>query len=194
MNERMQGINCEAVECDEIWAYIGKKQRKVTKKDTRANPDIGDVYTFVALEPDSKAIPLFTIGKRTTETTYQFISDLRDKITGRVQISTDAFPCYGPAIEEHFGNDADHGQIIKTYGAENPGPGRYSPPHVTGVNVKAMSGRPKFSRICTSFVERSNLTIRMHQRRFTRLTNGFSRKMENFKASLSIYFWWYNFC
>lgn len=194
LDERMRGIRCEAIECDELWAYIGKKQRRVTKQEAKTNPDIGDVYTFVALEPDSKAIPIFEVGKRDVETTHRFISGLRRKISGKVQISTDGFTPYSTTIERYFGSEADYAQIVKTYGSDNPAPGRYSPPYVTGVGIKSISGNPKKSRICTSYVERNNLTIRMHQRRFTRLTNAFSRKIENFKASLSIYFWWYNFC
>ena len=190
----MKEIKCEAIECDEIFSFIGKKQRKVTKEDLKENPHLGDAYTFIGFEPDSKAVINFEIGKRDAVTTNRFICDLRQRISGRVQISTDGFVHYSSTIERHFGSEADYAQIVKMYGKESSDSGHYSPPQVTGVSIRKIAGKPKGRRISTSYVERNNWTIRTHQRRLTRLSNGFSRKFENLKASLSLYFWWYNFC
>jgi len=194
LDQKIKDIRCEAIECDELWSFIGKKQKKVTPEELKANPYLGDAYTFIGFEPESKAILNFEIGKRDFATTDRFVYGLKKRISGRVQISTDGFVHYCSAIERHFGSEVDYAQIVKLYGNENPDSGRYSPPQVTGVNIRKMAGRPKYNKICTSFVERNNWTIRTHQRRLTRLSNGFSRKFENLKASLSIYFWWYNFC
>ena len=139
-------------------------------------------------------MPVFIVGKRDSSTTFRFVQELRNRLVTRIQMSTDAFRPYVEAVESAFGADVDYAQLTKVYEAENPGPGRYSPPKVTGVQVTEIAGRPERRRICTSYVERNNLTIRMQLRRFTRLTNGFSKKLENLKAALAIHFAWYNFC
>ena len=194
LDERVQHVRCEAVECDEIWSFVAKKEAMLTEIDRAENPDYGDAYTFVALDPESKAVIGFAVGKRTARTTREFIWDLSQRLEGKPQISTDGFLPYVPAIEDAFGADADYAMIIKTFAAENPGGSRYRPPRISGVTVHHVSGRPKRNRICTSFVERNNWTIRTHLRRFTRLSNGFSRKLENMKAALALWFWYYNFC
>ena len=122
------------------------------------------------------------------------MADLHARLTGRVQITTDGFAPYIEAIERAFGAEADYAQLIKIYEAGEAGMGRYSPPHVTEVVVKLIAGAPDADRICTSYVERNNLTMRMQLRRFTRLTNAFSKKLENLKAALALHFWHYNFC
>lgn len=189
LDERMRGLHCEAVECDEIWTYIGMKQANVKDK---IGEDLGDAYTFISIDPATKLVLNFTVGKRTSEATYQFIADLSQRIEGQVQVSTDGWIPYIGAIEQHFGSRASYAQIIKIFGHEARG--RYSPPPLTGMQVQEFSGNLDRSKICTSYVERNNLTIRMHLRRFTRLTNGFSRKKANLKASLSLWFCFYNFC
>jgi len=191
LDEKVRGLSCEAVECDELWTYIGMKQANV--KD-RVGPDLGDAYTFVSIDPATKLVLNFAVGKRTTENTYRFIADLSQRIEGNVQLSTDGwqpYPYIGP-IERYFGSRAVYAQIIKVFGHEARG--RYSPPPLTGVQIQDFIGRPDRSKVCTSYVERNNLNIRMHLRRFTRLTNAFSRKLSNLKAALSLWFWYYNFC
>jgi IS1 family transposase len=194
LDEQIRGVKCTAIECDEIWTFITKKERRLTDDDRLLHPDYGDMYTFVAFDPDTKLVPSFVVGKRDGETAMQFMHDLRSRVTGRIQISTDGFAPYINAIERAFGADADYAQIIKIYETGEAGMGRYSPPHVTEVVVKTIAGAPDADRICTSYVERNNLTMRMQLRRFTRLTNAFSKKLDNLKAALALHFWHYNFC
>lgn len=194
LDEKMRGIHAEAIECDELWTFVQKKQRQLTDDDRVFHPEFGDAYAFVAFDPVSKAVVNYKVGKRDAVTAWQFISDLRQRVVGRPQISTDAFRPYIDAIERAFGSDVDYAQIIKLYAAEHPGPGRYSPPHVTGTEIRNITGTPVKSKVCTSYVERNNLTIRMQLRRSTRLTNAFSRKLENLRAALALYFYRWNFC
>jgi IS1 family transposase len=194
LNEKVRGLRCQAIECDEIWAFIGMKEGQVTKTRRQANPDLGDVYTFIALDPDTKLVATFQVGKREASTTYQFIEDLSRRIEGSVQLSTDGWKAYITAIQQSFGHRATHAEVVKLYAAEPSGFGRYSPPKVTGIEITERWGIPDRSKICTSYVERNNLTIRMQLRRFTRLTNAFSRKLDNLKAAVALWFWYYNFC
>jgi IS1 family transposase len=194
LDTHIHHVSCTAIECDEIWTFITKKERRLTEQDRLFHPDYGDMYTFVAFDPDTKLIPCFVVGKRDGTTAVQFIQELRNRVIGRIQISTDGFAPYVDAIEQAFGADVDYAQLIKVYEAGEAGMGRYSPPHVTEVVVKLIAGSPDSEYICTSYVERNNLTIRMEQRRFTRLTNAFSKKVENLKAALALHFWHYNFC
>lgn len=193
MDEQMSNVRCAEIEADEIWCFVGKKQRRLTEEE-KAVGELGDAYTFIALDPKSKLIPVFTVGKRDWPTTHAFIGELRQRVTGRIQLSTDAFRTYVDAVEQAFGADVDYAQIVKTYAPEDAGRGRYSPPAVVGVEKIEIAGRPDRSRICTSYVERNNLTIRMCLRRFTRLTNGFSKKLPNLKAAVALFICYYNFC
>ena len=192
LDERMRGLTCREIEADEVWSFVRKKQRRLTPEE-KLNPELGDQYAYIALDPITKLVPVFVVGKRDGATTIRFVQELRDRLAGRIQMSTDAFRPYVEAIESAFGADIDYAQLVKVYEAENPGPGRYSPPKVTGVEITEIAGRPERSRVCTSYVERHNLTVRMQLRRFTRLTNGFSKKLANLKAMLALYFAWYNF-
>lgn len=194
LDTQIRGLTCTAIECDEIWTFIAKKERRLTADDRLLNPDYGDQYAFVAFNPETKLVPTFIVGKREGRTALQFMHDLRSRVTGRLQISTDGFAPYIDAVERAFGMDADYAQLIKVYEAGEPGMGRYSPPHVTEVVIKPIAGAPDIDRICTSYVERNNLTMRMQLRRFTRLTNAFSKKLDNLKAALALHFWYYNFC
>jgi IS1 family transposase len=194
LNEKMRGIRAEALEMDELWCYIAKKQRHLTETDHIQHPEYGDTYTYIALDPITKLVPTFHVGKRDAIHTNLFVSDLSKRIVGTVQLSTDGFRPYMQAITQHFGNRATHAEIIKLYAAENPGPGRYSPPQCIGIEINDRLGIPDRSKVSTSYVERLNLTVRMQIRRFTRLTNGFSRKLENLQAAVSLFFWNWNFC
>jgi len=176
---------------DEVWSYVGKKQRHVSIED---NPNkVGDFYTFIALDADTKLVPVYTVGKRDIYTAQIFMTDLSSRLTNRIQLSSDKFKAYVEAVEIGFGGDVDYGQIVKSYEAEPIGPGRYSPPKVVSTTKSAVVGFPDPHKISTSYVERQNLTVRMQIRRFTRLTNGFSKKLENMKAAVALHFAHYNF-
>jgi IS1 family transposase len=181
------------IELDEVWSYVGKKQRRLTPEDSQEK---GDQYIFTALDSVHKVILAYHIGKRTMENTCAFVADLRQRVINRPQISSDGFHSYPEAIEQAFGIDVDYGQIIKQYVGEPPKDAarRYSPGVVIGVKREAMVGRPSRDSISTSMVERSNLTLRMQSRRFTRLTNGFSKKLENHQAAVSLFIAHYNLC
>jgi len=194
LDENLKGFHSRYLEADEIWTFVQKKERKLTPLE-KSKSDIGDQYVFVVLDAESKLVPTFAVGKRTVETTRNFISELKDKLkeNGRVQLTTDSFGPYANVIEDYFGCEIDYAQQTKLYAAVNPGPGRYSPPRVSEVLSTVIQGNPDKRHICTSYIERHNLTMRMQLRRFTRLTNAFSKKLENLKASLALYFAYYNF-
>lgn len=194
MDETMRGLRFEAVECDEIWTFVQKKEGVMKADERKANPELGDQYTYIALDPVSKMIPAFHVGKRDSVNTHHFIEDLSRRIEGSTQVSTDAWGPYSPAIERYFGNRATYAQITKFYAAENPGAGRYAPPRVSGSQITEVLGIPDYSKVCTSYVERQNLTLRMKIARFHRLSLAFSKKLVNLKAAVALYFWTYNFC
>ncbi|MEP6935830.1 MAG: transposase [Nitrospirota bacterium] len=194
MNEKMRGIRCETVECDEIWTFVGKKKGVMKSEERKSNPELGNQYTYIALDPVSKMIPAFHVGKRDSVNTHQFIEDLSRRIEGSPQVSTDAWGPYSPAIARYFGNRATYATITKFYASENPGAGRYAPPRVSGSQITEVLGVPDYSKVCTSYVERQNLTLRMKIARFHRLSLAFSKKLVNLKAAVALYFWTYNFC
>jgi IS1 family transposase/transposase-like protein len=192
MDERMRGLHCNYIQCDEIWTFCFKKQRRVRKDDPA---DFGDQWVFVAIDAETKLVPSFEIGKRSRETTYRFLSDLEKRIEDRCQLTTDGFHFYERAVENTFAGRADFAQLIKLYGDYGQfGNERYSPGRITEVISKVRDGRPDPEHISTSHVERQNLTMRMAIRRFTRLTNAFSKKLDNLKAAVSLHFAFYNFC
>jgi IS1 family transposase len=186
----MRDLPLTHVECDEIWAFVGKKQRHVTAEDDRTQ--VGDVWTFVALDGPTKLVPAWRVGKRDAATTRAFVADLRVRLRNRVQVSTDGLALYVDAIERAFGADVDYSQIVKSYEAEPIGPGRYSPPKVTSVDKMAIAGTPDMRRASTSYVERQNRTMRMGMRRLTRLTDAFSKKASNHVAATALHFGYYN--
>ena len=187
----MRDVQVALIELDEVWSFVAKKQKHVTRDDCAG---VGDQYLFTAMDATGKAILSYKVGKRTAENTRAFVADLRGRVINRPTISSDAFNAYPEAVELAFGDDVDYGQILKVLHGE-PGPDaarRYSPGHVVGVNRARIAGNPK--RICTSYVERSNLTVRMQSRRFTCLTNGFSKKLRNHKTAISPFIAHYNLC
>jgi len=194
MDERMQNVRCGFVQCDEIWTYVGKKDKHVRVDDPE---EFGNQWVFVALDEDTKLVPSYMVGKRTKETTYTFLIDLQKRLVdARFQLTTDGFHFYQRAVEDVFAGQVDFAQLIKLYGdiGQHDTEARYSPPRIMEVISKIRDGRPDLDRICTSHVERQNLTMRMCMRRFTRLTNAFSKKLENLKAACALHFAHYNFC
>lgn len=194
LDNYLRGFHSRLIEVDELWCYVKKKERRLTQQE-KLNPELGDQYVFVALDPESKLIPSYMVGKRDGETALKFMLDLQNRLkgNGRIQLTSDGFRAYIDAVEQAFGTDVDYAQLVKLYAAENPGPGRYSPPRVSEVVSTIINGNPNPGLISTSYVERQNLTMRMAIRRFTRLTNAFSKKLVNLKAALALHFAHYNF-
>lgn len=187
---RMRNLPCKRLQVDEVWTYVAKKQRRIRNID---QVEMGDQYVFVAVDADTKLVPCFRVGKRDYFTAQAFIHDLRQRLAGRVQLTTDGFRPYLSAVDSAFGADVDYAQLVKIYGNETPDESRYSPPRIMEAIPVAITGDPAFGHISTSYVERQNLTIRMQIRRFTRLTNAFSKKLENLKAAMALHFAHYNF-
>ena len=194
LDQNLKSFHSKLIEADEIWTFVRKKERRLTDEE-RLNPELGDQYVFVALDAETKLVPTFLVGKRDGETALRFMIDLQNRLTGNgsIQLKTDGLRAYIDAVEQTFGADIDFAQVIKVFSAENPGPGRYSPPKVSGIISTIINGNPDRNLISTSYVERQNLTMRMAIRRFTRLTNGFSKKLANLKAALALHFAHYNF-
>lgn len=189
LNERMRRLPCKIVQVDEIWTYVGKHERFLQPGENAAQ--LGDQYVFVAVDSESKVIPCFLAGKRNTANAWYFMQDLESRLANRVQLTTDGFRAYGPAVEDAFGAAADYAMLVKMYG--NDSVGAYGSGDLVDARPIPVSGNPKPHLISTSHIERQNLTIRMQLRRFTRLTNAFSKKLENLKAALALHFAWYNF-
>jgi IS1 family transposase len=193
----LRDLPCRTVECDEIWSFAYAKQKNVPEQ-FRGTPGYGDVWTWVALCADTKLVPSWLVGERTTEDGITFMHDLRSRLAEpRVQITTDGLRAYREAVGDAFGDHAvDFAQLHKVYGLDPTIRGaqrRYSPPMVTSTQVTVVSGNPDPGEISTSYVERQNLTMRMGMRRFTRLTNGFSKKVENLAHAVSLHYMHYNF-
>ncbi len=191
LDEQLRELSCRNVEIDEMWGFIGKKQRNVVPEDAGF---VGDVWTYVALDADTKLVPVFEVGKRDWYHTEKFMSDLARRVNTRIQITTDGMNQYLNVIAEEFGDGVDYAQIVKVMSGPQFMPDRkYSAPYVTAVKKKTVFGTPDENYITTSHVEKQNLTIRTHCRRLTRLTNAFSKKIENFRAAIGLHFAYYNF-
>lgn len=190
LDETMRDLTCKRLEVDELWCFVGKKQRHVGLTDDPSK--VGAFWTFVALDADTKLVPTYAVGKRDAYTATAFMCDLASRLSNRVQLTSDALGAYVAAVEAGFGGQVDYGQVVKAYEAEPIGPGRYSPPKVVSTERFAVVGHPDTDKLSTSYVERANLTMRMSMRRFTRLTNGFSKRVENLQAAVALHFAWYN--
>ena len=179
---------------ERFWWSRSRGTRKQKRCDDieKALGTVGDQYTFVALDSDTKLVISYLVGKRDYVSTHSFIHDLCGRLNGKTQISTDGFETYIGAIEAAFGDDVDYAQVVKEYVAEHPGRGRYSPPSVATTTINVVKGNPVAAG--TSYVERQNLTMRMGMRRFTRLTNAFSKKLRNLKAAVALHMAFYNYC
>lgn len=191
MDATLRNLPCARIEVDEIWCYVGKKQRHVSLTDNPA--EVGDFWTWVALDAETKLVPAHLVGKRDAATAQAFMNDLASRLQNRIQLSSDGLRLYIEAVEQGFGGEIDYATIVKSYEAEPLGPGRYSPPEVVSTEKSKVVGSPVDALISTSYVERQNLTLRMANRRFTRLTNAFSKKAENLTAAASLHYAWYNF-
>ena len=189
----MRNLNCERIQIDECWAFCYAKQRNVTPEISAKHPYAGDVWTWAALDADSKLIPCWTIGPRDAVTATIFVSDLAHRLANRIQLTSDGLHSYLSAVERAFHGDVDYAQLVKIYRGGNAGQGRYSPAECVGCERKVVVGYPDADHISTSYIERANLSMRMGMRRFTRLTNAFSKKIENHAAAVALYFMYYNF-
>lgn len=186
-------LNCERVQVDEIWSFTYAKEKNVA--GAKAAPEgAGDTWTWTAIDADTKLVFAVLVGDRDDQNACAFIEDVAARVAGRVQISSDGLHLYRRAVKQGFGGEVDYGQIVKTYGTSPESwKGRYSPAGLLSAKPKVIAGSPDPAHISTSFVERQNLTMRMHMRRFTRLTNGFSKKVESHVNAISLHFAYYNF-
>jgi IS1 family transposase len=190
MDAKMRNLSCNRLEMDEIWGFVGKKERNVRKGDGN---EVGSVWTWCAIDAETKLVPAFLVGERNKATATAFAQDVANRMANRVQLSTDGFNAYAEAIAKSFGTDVDYGQIVKVYGTYEFGERRYSSSGVLSAEKKIFTGRPNVDLISTSYVERLNATTRTHMRRLTRLTLAFSKKRENFVAAVGLHFAYYNF-
>jgi len=188
----MRVLPCQRVQCDEVWAFVGCKQKNVTPEKAQSGM-CGDVWTWTAIDAETKLIPCWLIGQRDAIAARDFIEDLARRLANRVQLTTDGHKPYLMAVDRAFGEQIDCAQLVKIYGSETEGQKRYSPAQCIGTRVASMVGEPDREHISTSYFERSNLSIRMGTRRFTRLTNAFSKKIENHAAAVALFFMYYNF-
>ncbi|TRZ55325.1 MAG: IS1 family transposase [Rhodocyclaceae bacterium] len=192
----MTGLKLKRLQVDEVWTFVGMKDRNVPEEH-KGELGYGDVWTWTAICADTKLIPCWHVGSRTAEAANIFMQDLASRIDGRVQLTADGLNAYLTAVDDAFGTNVDFAQLIKIYGNKGQTKEearRYSPADCTGIEKRPICGNPVIKDVSTSYVERQNLTMRMHMRRFTRLTNAFSKKLENHMHAISLYFMFYNFC
>lgn len=191
-DKTLLNLTCKKIQADEVWSFCYAKQKNVPE-DKKDIFGYGDVWTWTAIDPDSKLVMSWLIGLRNAEYAKLFMNDLAQRLTHKVQLTTDGLKVYLEAVDEAFGADIDYAQLVKLYGQEDAGAGRYSPPKCNGTKKQTINGKPDKRHVSTSYVERQNLTMRMSMRRFTRLTNAFSKKVKNLECAVALYFMYYNF-
>jgi len=192
-NDVFHNLNCQRIEVDEIWSFVYAKKKNVANAKS-APEGAGDVWTWTAIDADSKLVMSWLVGGRDGEYALSFMDDLKSRLANRVQLTSDGHKSYLEAVEEAFGADVDYAQLVKMYGkGPETAKGRYSPAECTGIRKMKIEGEPDIHKVSTSYIERQNLTMRMHIRRFTRLTNAFSKKVANHEASIALHFMYYNF-
>jgi IS1 family transposase len=195
LDSQVKRVQAQAIQVDEIWTYVFKKQARISTDESAAG--MGDQYVFVGIDADTKLVISHLVGKRDATSAYYFMRDLKDRLATRVQLTTDGFKPYINAVDDTFGTEVDYAQLVKIYGSPKPSAATarnyYEPARVAGAIPMAVMGSPKAMAVSTSYVERQNLTMRMQMRRFTRLTNGYSKKLANLKAHIALHFAYYNF-
>jgi len=192
-DKAFRNLDTRTLEFDEMWAWIYCKEKNRTEEIAKAHPDAGDIWLWTAIDADSKLVPSWMLGQRDMRTAKAFVSDLASRLRNRVQITSDGHKPYLEAIEEAFAGDVDYSILQKLYGSPLENETRYSPARCIGVEVREVSGNPKPEHISTSYVERHNWTVRTKMRRYTRLSNGFSRKAANHAAAVALHYFAYNF-
>lgn len=192
-DQLVRNVPAKRIQADEIWSFVGAKMKNASEE--KVSQGWGDVWTWTAIDADSKLIVSYLVGQRGARWAYEFMEDIASRVASRVQITTDGNHVYAEAVEGAFGMDCDYAMLIKLYGTSTTRPEtRYSPGECIGIETNVLMGNPDPKHISTSFVERQNLTMRMGMRRFTRLTNGFSKKIANHEAAIALHFMHYNFC
>jgi IS1 family transposase len=195
-DKAVRGVKSQRIQCDEIWSFVAAKQKNVATSKRAGDPTIGDCWTWTAIDADSKLLVSYQVGGRDAEYALMLMDDLRGRLANRVQLTTDGHKAYLQAVEEAFGADIDYGMLVKLYGPETSGQGherKYSPSECVGARKDTITGNPDPRHVSTSYTERANLTMRMSMRRFTRLTNAFSKKLQNHEYMVALYALWYNF-
>jgi IS1 family transposase len=193
LDKTLVNLTCKRIQCDEIWSFCYAKEKNVPV-EKRGQFGFGDVWTWTAMDADTKLIASWMVGGRDAGTAHGFVQDLAKRLASRVQLTTDGHRAYLTAVEDTFGSDIDYAMLVKLYGNDQENETRYSPAECIGCREIIVSGSPNPKHISTSFIERQNLTMRMGMRRFTRLTNAFSKKVESHIASIAIHYMHYNFC
>jgi IS1 family transposase len=197
-DKAVRGVKAQRIQCDEIWSFVGAKQKNVADSKRAGDPTAGDCWTWTAIDADSKLLVSYQVGGRDAEYALMLMDDLRGRLANRVQLTTDGHKAYLSAVEEAFGADIDYAMLVKLYGAgpattDDAAGRRYSPAECVGARKETITGKPDMKHVSTSYTERANLTMRMSMRRFTRLTNAFSKKLENHEHMVALYAIWYNF-
>ena len=187
-----RNLKCKRIQCDEIWSFVYAKDKNLPE-EMQGKQGVGSVWTWTALCPDTKLVPCWFVSSRDAGAANHFMHDLAGRLAHRVQLTTDGHKAYLTAVEDAFGSEIDYAMLQKIYGAERAGEARYSPAQCMGARKAVISGKPDYNHVSTSHTERQNLSMRMGMRRFTRLTNAFSKKIENHEHMIAIYFMHYNF-
>ena len=189
----LRELPCKQIQCDEIWSFCYAKDKNVPEK-YKGKFGFGDIWTWTAIDAETKLVPSWLIGFRDASHAYRFMKDLKNRLANRIQLTTDGHSSYLWAVENVFGSEIDYAMLVKLYGQQPDGEKRYSPAQCIATRQQVLQGNPDTTKISTSYVERQNLTMRMGMRRLTRLTNAFSKKIENLEHAVALHFMYYNFC